>query len=531
MSSAIDSSIQPHPSELGRLDASELTRLIASGAVSAIEAVEAHIERIEQVNPKLNAVVVKRYDQARKEARAADQRRAAGAQLGPLHGVPITIKECLDLEGTPATFGLPARASILAERDDAYVARMRAAGAIVLGKTNVAQLLFYIESDNPLYGRTNNPWNLNRTSGGSSGGEAAIIAAGGSALGLGTDIGGSLRYPAAFCGIASLKPTAGRTPDPGRYSAPIGQRAIVSQVGVLARRVADVGLGLDVINGGRAPAVEPPMPLGDYAGVNVAKLRVAYYADDGTFTVAPAVRRAVQEAAAALEQAGASVAEWRPPQVPHALELFYGIVSADGGAGFTATLGRDKRDPRNAMLMTLAARSRPTLAALGGLLRLLGQNGMAAGIGEFGHRDTWHYWQLVEAQMEYQRRFAEALDRDTGGPFDVILCPVASLPAWRHGAARDLILGGAYTVLYNVLGYPAGVVPVTRVRAGEELGRAPSRDMVQQTAYKVEQDSAGLPIGVQVVARPWREHVALAAMQAIEDAARAQADFPAMPPV
>ena len=262
-------------------------------------------------------MVFKRYDAARAEARSADGRRASGEPLGPLHGVPITLKECLDLEGTPSTFGLPSRANTRATQDDLYVARMRAAGAIVLGKTNVAQLLFHTECENPVYGRTNNPWNLERTCGGSSGGEGAIIAAGGSPLGLGTDIGGSLRYPAAYCGIASLKPTAGRTPDAGRYSSPIGQRAIVSQVGVLARRVADVALGTEVINGGRAPDAEPPMPLGDFERVDLARLRVATYADDGTFTVAPAVRRAVGEAAAALRAAGATVTEWQPPDVSH----------------------------------------------------------------------------------------------------------------------------------------------------------------------------------------------------------------------
>src|SRR5215469_7847359 len=230
--------------------AAELASMLARGEVSAVEAVEAHIEQIERVNPKLNAVVFKRYDAARAEAKQADARRAQGEPLLPLHGVPITIKECLDLEGTPSTFGLPSRANSLAHQDDVYVARMRQAGAIILGKTNVSQLLLYYESDNPLYGRTNNPWNLERTPGGSSGGQAAIIAAGGSPLGLGTDIGGSLRIPATFCGIASLKPTAGRLPDPGRFSVPIGQRAIVSQVGALARRVADVALGLEIMNGG-----------------------------------------------------------------------------------------------------------------------------------------------------------------------------------------------------------------------------------------------------------------------------------------
>ncbi len=191
---------------LTSLSATELATMIACGDLSSVEAVEAHIERIERVNPGLNAVVVKRYDAARAEARQADERRANGEVLGPLHGVPITIKESLDLIDTPSTFGLQSRGSILARQDDLYVARMRKAGAIILGKTNVAQLLYYIESDNPVYGRTNNPWNLDRSPGGSSGGQAAIIAAGGSPMGLGTDIGGSIRVPATFCGIAGLKP-------------------------------------------------------------------------------------------------------------------------------------------------------------------------------------------------------------------------------------------------------------------------------------------------------------------------------------
>jgi fatty acid amide hydrolase len=516
------------PTELG---AAEMAALIAQGEISSLDAVEAHIARIERVDPKLNAMVVRRYDAARAEARAADRRRAAGEPLGPLHGVPITIKECLDLEGTPSTFGLPSRASMAARADNVYVARARAAGAIVLGKTNVAQLLFHVECDNPVYGRTNNPWNLDRTPGGSSGGEGAIIAAGGSPLGLGTDIGGSLRYPAASCGIASLKPTAGRTPDAGRYSAPFGQRAIVSQVGVLARQVADVALGIEVINGGCNPNAEPPMPLGTPATVDLAGLRVARYADDGTFAVAPAVRRALDEAAEALRRRGAQVTDWQPPNVLRALELFYGIMSADGGTGMRRVLGRDKRDPRIGLLLGLASRSRPTLAAIGGLLRLLGQRGLAGGISSFGHRDTAHYWELVEEQLDYQQRFGQALDRDAGGPFDVILCPATALPAWTHGAGQNLSLGGAYTALYNLLGYPAGVVPVTRVRPGEEIGRARSRDVVEQTAYTVEQGSAGLPIGVQVVARPWREHVALAAMLAIEESARLWDEFPTMPPL
>jgi fatty acid amide hydrolase len=506
--------------------AGELATAIGAGEVSATEAVEAHIARIEQVNGALNAVVVKRYDEARAEAKAADEKRAGGEPLEPLHGVPITIKESLDLTGTPSTFGLSSRASILATQDDLVVARIRAAGAIILGKTNVAQLLLYHESDNPVYGRTNNPWNIERSPGGSSGGQAAIIVAGGTPLGLGTDIGGSIRVPATACGVVGMKPTAGRADDPGRYSAPIGQRAIVSQVGVLARTVDDSELGLRVMTEGGALDGSPTFPLGDSSAVDVTKLRVAYYTDDSTFTVAPAVRRAVIEAAGALAGRGAQVTEWQPFQPQRGADLFFGILGADGGASELRTLGRDKRDPRIAQLLLLASAPRLVVASLTGALRASGQRHLAAIARNFGYHDVARYWRLVEQQMDYRRDFLRALDTDDGGPFDVIVCPAFSLPALRHGASKDLVTAGAYAILYNVLGYPTGIVPVTRVRESEESQRKRSLDRLEGVAQATERGSAGLPVGVQVVARPWQEHIAFSAMRAIEAAMRDNPDYP-----
>lgn len=516
---------------LTQLSALDLAACIARGDVSAVEAVEAYIARIEAVNPALNAVVVKRYDAARAEARAADERRARGEPLPPLHGVPITVKDALDLAGLPSTFGIPSLARNIPDEDVVYVARLRQAGAIVLGKTNIAQALLYIESDNPVYGRTNNPWNLARSSGGSSGGESAIIAAGGSALGVGTDLGGSLRLPASFTGIVSLKPTNGRLPDPGRYSMPIGQRAVASQVGALGRTTDDVALAIEILNGGRAPTVEPPMPLGDMHTVDVSRLRVAYYTDDGTLAVSSAVRRAVIDAAGMLAGRGAQVLEWRPPDVLQAVDLFYGLLSSDGGATLGAILRGTQKDPRIAQLITLASAPTPMLAGARGLLRATGQRRTLEVARNFGQRRTVDYWRLVEAQMAYQQRFLHALESDSGGPFDIIICPACAVPAIPHGASKDLMTAGGYEVLYNLLGYPAGLVPVTRVRANEESPRRRSRDRVEQAARHAEQGSTGLPIGVQVVARPWREHVALAAMRAIEEDARKRDDFPASPPL
>jgi fatty acid amide hydrolase len=499
-----------------QLPAGELAKRIRSGGVSAADAVEAYIARIRVVNPGLNALVAERFDDARNEAREVDRRLAAGESVGPLGGVPVTVKECLDLAGTAATFGLPGRRHQRATADEKHVARLREAGAIVLGKTNVAQLLMFIETDNPIHGRTNHPLDPQRSPGGSSGGEAALLAAGASALGLGTDLGGSVRVPAAFCGIASLKPTSGRCDDLGRGSCPIGQRAIPSQVGVLARHVADVSLGLEVINGGARPHLDgslaPAMPLGDPGAVDPSRLRVAFYTDDGTLLPAPAARRAVREAVAALEAKGARAQAWSPPNPGEAQKLFYGILAADGFAGCRRELGRGQRDPRIAKIALAIGSKRLVHLILGASGRGRLKREIVA---NYGHADTDHYWQLVEQAMDYRRRFLASFEG-----FDVLVSPASALPAFRHGAAEELVLAGAYTCLFNVLGWPGGVVPVTRVQAGEESDRPPSRDKMDQAARATEEGSTGLPIGVHVAARPWREDLVLAAMQAIETCVR-----------
>lgn len=507
--------------------AAALARLIAAGELGAQEVMERHIARARAVQPLLNAMVAERFDAAMEEARQADALRARGGALGPLHGVPFTVKDNLDLQGLPSTFGLPSRARLPARADEVHVGRLRTAGAIPFAKGNVAQALFYYEADNPLHGRTLNPWNPQRTPGGSSGGDAALVATGASPLALGTDIGGSVRVPAAFTGICGLKPTSGRCDDLGRYSAPVGQRAIPSQVGVLARCVEDVALGMEIANGGARPAA-PGLAFGDFRGVDLAQLRVGWYVDDGSFQPSPAIARAVEEAAAMLGAAGAQVTRWTPPDAAAGLRLVYGIFSADGMALLKRRMGDNARHPSLAQLMTLSGLPRAVLRMLQPLLRGVGQPTLAANLAGFGFRDTAHYFELVEAQLDYCARFAQALDTATGGPIDLILCPACALPALPHGASKDLATVGAYACLYNLLGYPAGVVPVTRVREDEQEGRPASQDVVARAARRAEQGSAGLPVGVQVVARPWRDHVALAAMAAIEAAARGRDGYPAL---
>ncbi|MGI8550165.1 MAG: amidase [Dehalococcoidia bacterium] len=424
--------------ELTDASAATLAAAIRERAVSSVEVIESHLKRIAAVNPRINAVVQLSAETALAQARTADDALARGTLLGPLHGVPFTVKDTFDVAGMVGAMGIVERAAFVPAQDATVVARLRAAGAIVLGKTNVPPWGGGIETDNPVYGRTNNPYDLDRTPGGSSGGEAAIIAAGGSPLGVGSDSGGSLRLPAHNCGIATIKPTAGRVPTTNA-----GQTGDLSdprtQVGLLARRVEDLTLVLPIISGvDWYDASVVPMPLLDPAAVDLAALRVAFYMADGVSEPTPAIAETVRAAAKALEPKLAGVAEQRPP----GLEQAWSITQAYWESVLTGTM---------------------TTKAFYALLRRWGG---------------------------FRSRMLGFLQH-----WDAILCPVSALPAVRHGASTDFTSASmiSYTALYSLTGWPCVVV-----RCGSS--------------------AEGLPIGVQVVAQPWREDVALAVAQHLQTA-------------
>jgi fatty acid amide hydrolase len=495
----------PSSTTVTNLSALQIAQAIAAGELSAVETVEAHIARIESVNPRLNAVVVPLFEDARSRARQAD--RTPSDQRGPLHGVPVTVKECFDVAGTASTVGLKARASHRAETDAPLVERLRQAGAILLGKTNVAQLLMYVESDNPVYGRANNPWNLERSPGGSSGGEAAIIAAGGSALGLGTDIGGSVRVPAHSCGIHSLKPTPGRLSVEGTVDVigPAARAGIPDSGGLLARRVADLRFAFEVLS----PPAAPTPPLRD--------IRVGFYEDDGYFPASEAIRRAVRAAAATLSDQGVRVVPFSPPDVPEALTVFYGLFGADGGAEWRKLLDGGDADPRIKDLLTLAGMPNLARPLASAMLRLQGQPTLARTLRMTGKATDARVADLIGRRDRYRERFAAAM---AASGVDVLICPPCSVPAFRHGATQQLGPASvSYTCLYNLLAYPAGVVTTTAVREDEVSNRPVSREKMYATARAVDAGSAGLPIGVQVAAGPGGEERVLEVMQVLEETA------------
>jgi Asp-tRNA(Asn)/Glu-tRNA(Gln) amidotransferase A subunit family amidase len=457
-------------SSIAERTASEIASAIARGDENAADVVAAHFDRIDRMNPSLNMFVQLRREDALAEALAQDASARRGVSRGPLGGVPISVKSAVAVGGLRCETGARERAGSLASADAAIVARLRAAGAIVLGTTNVAEMLMAYESDNPLYGRTNNPWDVGRTAGGSSGGEAAAIAAGCSAGGIGSDGGGSIRVPAHFCGICGLKPTPGRIPSTGHQPACLGPFSVIGVVGPMARSVEDLQLLFDVIAG--ADDDDPLAAPYDRAALAMereAPIRVGFFEDDGRTPVTVETAAAVREAARAAELSGFEVERFRPDVLDRSREL-WGVFFAKAGAALLHDVMRG------------AERSLPILSEFsdGDPVRLR--------LSDRELLDAWLERDLLRARLLRDMRRCR-----------VLLCPVAAVPAFRHGE-REWIVGGrrvryldamSYTVWFNLLGNPSVVVPV---------GRSPE----------------GLPIGVQVVGRPHEEEVVLAVAAAIE---------------
>src|ERR1700744_3171729 len=320
-------------SEIWQLSATQLAQRIAKRELSSVEGVNAHLARIDAVNPALNAIVKVPGHEARKEAAAADRKLAAGDKIGPLPGVPFTVKENIDMPGLPTPWGVPAVAQAIAPSDAPVVQRMRAAGAIPIGRTNLPDMALRIHTVSSLHGLTRNPWHPNRTAGGSSGGEASALASGISPIGLGNDIGGSLRNPANACGIASIRPSFGRVPDAGYV--PMQEHLLSVQLmnvqGPMARRVADVRLGLRILMGSHprdpwsidAPFEGAPMPR---------PIRVAVLAEPPGSSPHPAVAAAVRSAAKALADAGYVVEEIAPPRYEDAIGCWARLIMGDFGS-------------------------------------------------------------------------------------------------------------------------------------------------------------------------------------------------------
>jgi amidase len=446
--------------------------LLRTGELSVTELAEAHIRQIERLNPELNAFADFDADRVRERARKHDAWRGTHARR-PLFGLPVTVKSSIATRGLKCEIGTLLHKGDVPREDAVVVARLRAAGALILGTTNCPEFLMAYETANLLHGQTRNPWDLERTPGGSSGGESAAIAAGMSATGLGSDSGGSVRVPAHFTGICSLKPTPGRIPGRGHLPPCVGPFQILGAIGPMARTIADVALLFRTLSG---------QDVGDPAGAPVAlrqpsvdELRsnqIGSFEDDGLVPVTTETRAAVRAAAAALREAGFRVEPFRPSTLEPLRKLWWKFF-VQCGAMFYAPAIRGRESELSPIFKEFL--------------------GIAAGAPALTAAELLNAW----AELDMLR--AKTLEEMRKHP--VLLCPVASVPAFRHGERTWNVEGRPveyldawrHTQWFNALACPAAVVPVGR-------------------------SLEGLPIGVQIVARPFEDETALGIAAIVDEA-------------
>jgi amidase len=457
----------PPGDEINFVSAVEIARMIRERKVSSLEAVRACYRRIDEVNPRLNAVIQFCRDRALKEAGEADALLARGESKGPLHGVPMTIKDSIDTEGVISTGGTLGRANFMPEKDAAVVERLRRAGAILLGKTNTPEFTLggipgLGTTGNIVYGMTRNPYDVRRTTQGSSGGAGAIVAAGGAYFDIGSDFGGSIRNPAHANGIAGIKPTTGRVPRTGHIVDYGGVFDAYQQLGPLARRVEDLTLILPLISGPDfVDAAIVPMPWAPPEQVDLKKLRIAFYTDQGEQAVksTPETEDTVKRCAQYFAELGCPVEEARPPRLTEASEITSKLGGGDGGA----------------WIKRLSERHGTKTPGPG---RRFDQPQIP----------TPQYTELMEQLDAWRSEMLRWVQK-----YELILCPETWRPAGviNEGESPTPRRGGNFAAAYNHTGWPAGVV---------RAGTSPE----------------GLPIGIHAIAQPWREDVVLAALRHVE---------------
>ncbi len=476
--------------------ATDIARAVRQGDVEPAAVLREHCRRHDETHGRLHALIQPRHDAAATELQLLDRE-------GALAGVPVSIKECFAVRGLRTTLGIPSRRNLIDETDAPIVSGLRARGAVIIGKSNVPQAMYLHETTNPVWGQTNHPDDIRRGPGGSSGGDAALVAAGVVPLAVGNDLAGSVRQPAHACGIPAFLPASSQLGNAGGFNTLPNFDLIGSRAGFLARSVADLELAATAFGVLPAASTSAALPK-----------RIALWPEAGLLPPAASVRRGVAEAAAILRSAGHQVDDVDDRLAAEAAWLLFALLSADGGADIRELFASDQPMPTVARLLRIAGLPRAARPPLAALLGLLGNRTEAAALRATGPRSATGW----EALLDQHQHFLEQVER-LRSQYDAVLCPVSSLPALRHGTAARLVAAAAPCLLANLADLSAGVVPVTRVAATEERTRSWSPDRVLRAAAATERHSAGLPIGVQIVGLakgPAAERVVLDLLATIE---------------
>ena len=485
-----------NPYTLNDVPLRDIVSNVLSGTLSPEAILAAYQEVHRATHQRINALV-----QPSDSRVFIDAQRLTRTPQGALAGVTVSIKDCFAVEGLATTLGVPLRVGAVDESDCSLVSRLRMLGALVVGKSNVPQLMYLHETSNPLWGQTNHPFDSRRSPGGSSGGDAALVAAGVVMLGIGNDLLGSIRQPAHACGIAGFVPSDSILGSGDAFNTMPSQMVVRARAGFLARRVDDLAMAMESLAVCRS---EPSA---------AEKMRVGWWLDSGPIQPSPAVSRAVEEASMRISMSGVDVKRISGHLSIDAAWLHLAIVAADGGREVRRWLqnSRPMRDVER--LLRLAALPRSVRHTVAQLAKWTGRSIEAEALRATGIRTDDEFMELVKRRELIRAQWQSMLSEQR---CDVILCPVSALPAMPHGLASKLLLAAMPCFAANLLGLPCGTVPVSIVGQEEQYSRGASWDPVRQAARKTDFGSSGLPVGVQVIGRPGGDIEVLDVMRRIE---------------
>ncbi|TEB29057.1 amidase [Coprinellus micaceus] len=528
---AAGSAVAEDHSQYLTASATTIVSRIAAGEWTATDVLEAYIGRAVLAHSKTNCLTEVFFDKARARAKALDDEFArTGKVSGPLHGVPISIKDQFEIEGVDLTIGFTQWANNPSTTNADLITHLLAAGAVLFVKTNVPQTMLAFECSNPLWGRTINPYSPNYSSGGSSGGEGALLAMDGSALGIGTDIGGSLRIPAAYCGIYSLKPGSGRVSYVGARGPVGGFEGIKTVAGPMARSVDDVVLLSRALLGKPSALHDvPPVPFKEVS--LPSKLKFGYYTSDGYVKASPACKRAVLETVEALKKQGHECVEISIPDTATGFNLFVALTSSDGYKTLLSHLGPDKKES-SLFLSTLGPKLPAFVRSFAGwaIESVVGDKIFADTLRASTAKSVGEYWALTSERDDFTKEWYQEVWNDTLS-LDGVLAPVQALPQLPHGGCDNFSALAVGTILYNVLDMPVGCLPVTRVDAKKDQiteeweqeeghGTKIMEKGVYYGAKKLYDPelSNGLPVNIQIVGKRWEDEKVLALMKVVDGA-------------
>ncbi|CAJ0570092.1 unnamed protein product, partial [Mesorhabditis spiculigera] len=501
--------------EIGHMDYNTLSAALKSGSVSPTEALHTYQWKALEAHRNTNCITL-----FIKEANewAAELEQNPPEPRPPLYGMPISVKECVPVKGYDGTRGYVNECYMPNDRDSVMVEHIRALGGIPYVQTNVPQSLLAYSCYNPVYGTTNHPDHKDRTPGGSSGGESALIGAGGSLLGIGGDVGGSIRFPCHFCGIAGIKPSHMRLSHRGVLGSVPGRPLINASDGPMARDVHTCVEFLktvwsdDFIH--QRDPYTVPVPWNERHFQKGTRYRIGYYTDDGWFTPTPALQRAVRETKEMLEAMGHQLVPFQPPRIEDAVSMFIGAVCVDGGRYLIDKISNDLMDPRYGPMLGLYKLPFWVQSLIALLVKPIYPR-MAHSLTAMP-RTTSELRKKYEAIEHYRFEYIDAMQKQG---IDAVLSPVTVTPAPHHEVPVKLFSVISYTGIYNLLDFAAGTVPVTHVtqKDDDDLDKYPTSDPWYRLAKSTTKGALGLSVGVQVAAPPFREEVVLRIMQDIEN--------------